>query len=189
MNLENWFACPIWNDRIDLDWYVIAEHCLEMEKKASDIVNSNAGGWHSPYLSLSQDKFFAPLFNAIQEKLDLVSAQVDPKFKVKIDNIWIIVNREGDYNVKHYHPNTALSGVVYVACDENSGNISFLRPDLKEHYPIKTYQSSLFTDSVYFTPEIGKLIIFPAWLCHQVQPSKSSAPRIAIAFNAHQVYN
>jgi uncharacterized protein (TIGR02466 family) len=33
------------------------------------------------------------------------------------------------------------------------------------------------------SPQTGRLVIFPAWLLHQVRPYRGSAERISIAFN------
>jgi uncharacterized protein (TIGR02466 family) len=32
-------------------------------------------------------------------------------------------------------------------------------------------------------PKAGRLVMFPAWLLHQVRPYKGKAQRISIAFN------
>ena len=33
------------------------------------------------------------------------------------------------------------------------------------------------------TPEVGKLIIFPSWLVHYVEPNLDDSDRISMAFN------
>ena len=36
---------------------------------------------------------------------------------------------------------------------------------------------------VHYTPRAGTILMFPAWLWHEVQPNKSQDIRISISFN------
>lgn len=188
MNLEKWFPTPIWYDFIDIDWKKVKEYCLALEATDTQKLQlSNIGGWHSPQLDIDSDSTLKPLFKVIQTKLNEVSQQIDPRFQVTITSAWIIINRGSSHNAKHYHPESALSGVVYVNADENSGHIAFIRGDLKQHYPINTYDSELFTEEVTFKPEIGKILIFPSWIYHYVNSNQGDGTRISIAFNTRQI--
>ena len=191
MNLEKWFPTPIWYDFLNQDWKAIKERCLQLEAEDTQQMQlSNIGGWHSPDLAIHDDPVLKPLFKDIQEKLKNVSAQIDHRFDVEITSAWVIINRGKAYNAKHYHPESALSGVIYVHADDNSGHIGFIRGDLKQHYPINTFDSDLFNEEVTFKPEIGKLVVFPSWVYHYVNSNadeQSNEARISIAFNTRQV--
>lgn len=187
MNIEHWFSVPMWYDFIDIDWTKIRARCLELEASGKGVEKSNMGGWHSENLDIDKEPAFKPLKHAIESHLDRVCMDIDRRFKLRLSNIWIIVNRGMNHNSQHYHPGSAMSGVIYVSADENSGDICFIRGDLKEHYPIDTFDSELLTNEVTFRPEIGKIIVFPSWLNHYVKPSRSDEARISIAFNTDQV--
>lgn len=188
MKLEKWFANPIWYEFLTADWDKITEHCLHLESEdQSNLHLSNIGGWHSPDLAIHDDPVFKPLFTDIQNNLNQISAEIDPRFQVEISSAWIIINRGNAYNARHYHPQSALSGVIYVSADEGAGHISFIRGDLKEHYPINTFNSPLFSEEVTFKPEVGKLLIFPSWLYHYVKTNNNDGVRISIAFNTRQI--
>lgn len=187
MNLEKWFPTPIWYDFLGLDWGKIREHCLSIEANDTQQLKlSNIGGWHSPELAIHDDPIFKPLFEAIQTKLNEISSQIDPRFHVSISSAWIIINRGNSHNASHYHPESALSGVIYVSADEKSGHIAFTRGDLKQHYPINTFDSDLFNEEVTFKPEVGKLLVFPSWVYHHVNSNEGEGTRISIAFNTRQ---
>lgn len=188
MNLEKWFANPIWFDFLDQNWNKIKDHCLQLEAQdKKNISLSNIGGWHSPPLAYETDIVLKPLFDAIKIKLSEICQQIDPRFEVEISSAWIIINRNEAYNAKHYHPQSALSGVIYISADSGSGDIAFIRGDLKEHYPIHTFDSNLFDNEVTYRPEVGKLLVFPSWLYHYVNRNQSPETRISIAFNTRQI--
>jgi uncharacterized protein (TIGR02466 family) len=110
-----------------------------------------------------------------------------------IGNMWANVNRSGDANEFHSHPGAYWSGVYYVddagiAADPSlGGELEFLDPRGSvplmnaPHLRISGSLSAGATERV--TPEAGKMMIFPAWLMHQVRPYRGNAQRISIAFN------
>jgi len=36
---------------------------------------------------------------------------------------------------------------------------------------------------IHYEPMAGRIIMFPAWLWHEVQPNKSNDTRISVSFN------
>jgi uncharacterized protein (TIGR02466 family) len=106
-----------------------------------------------------------------------------------VNNIWININPPGTFNRPHVHPECVFAGVYYVAVPENSGGISFKHPAVAQQYHvfpevIEEY-NSYSASSWAVDPEPGKLVIFPAWLEHYVEPNLSNSERISIAFNIH----
>tara|TARA_R100001163_G_C4997496_1_gene147886 strand:+ start:142 stop:801 length:660 start_codon:yes stop_codon:yes gene_type:complete len=108
---------------------------------------------------------------------------------------WLNINTKGDFNPPHIHPGRHYSGCYYAQFPEKSGRIHFLdpRPQHRIYTPdpltaedsnpfnvANKYDSSLFTYQV----QEGKVVIFPSWLMHYVDPNKSDNLRISIAFNA-----
>ena len=108
---------------------------------------------------------------------------------------WINVNQKGNFNPPHVHPGNDYSGCYYVTFPENSGLIHFLDPRPQHRFaspnPKSTegknwYSSDNVYDSSFFTYQIkeGKVIIFPSWLTHYVDPNPADSLRISIPFNA-----
>lgn len=188
MNVEKWFSLPIWYDFISQDWDAIAEYCLKLEASDTEKLQlSNVGGWHSPSLKIDEHVELQPLFASIENKLRETCQQIDGRFRLEISAAWIIINRDQAYNAPHFHPQSALSGVVYVSTPEQSGDIVFSNDSLMQHYPINTFESPLFTSEVTFKPEVGKMLVFPSWLKHHVKANISQQTRISIAFNTRQI--
>jgi uncharacterized protein (TIGR02466 family) len=156
------------------------------------------GGWHSQN-NLHQREEFSVIRDRILEQGAQISRdlQYDPGCHLGIDSMWSIINGAGSHNKAHIHPGSIWSGVYYVQAPEGGGDIEFTDPRT-EHLmkqakfkPGQTRPMEAWT-KVRFTPKPGKMIIFPSWLYHSVDPNLSTAEgldaeRIIISFNLSQV--
>ena len=86
---------------------------------------------------------------------------------------WSVVLRKGGHQKRHIHPESVVSGVLYIQLPEESadegkkeGNLLFPSNNMK-----------------MVTPKEGMLVLFPSYLPHQTIPIKSNDERICIAFN------
>ena len=103
---------------------------------------------------------------------------------------WVNINGPGSYNGRHSHDpheGTFLSGVFYVKCPEESGNIRFFdpRPHIQTAMDMKYYTDS--SNYYWFPPVPNTLMMFPSWLEHDVDINKSTEERISISFNIFNV--
>lgn len=155
------------------------------------------GGWHSRN-DLNHRPAFAPLTERITATAAEVSAQqrYDPHWELGIDNMWAIINPPGAHNKSHIHNNVLWSGVYYVQAPENAGRIVFQDPrtaalmllprrDTGQQPPADQWSE------VYFQPIPGRILLFPSWLYHAVEPNMASgegeaAERVIISFNLYQ---
>jgi len=108
---------------------------------------------------------------------------------------WLNVNQKGNFNPPHAHPGNDYSGCYYVSFPENSGLIHFLDPRPQHRFSSPNpqskenenwYRSDNPYDTSLFTYKIkeGKIVIFPSWLTHYVDPNPTDSLRISIPFNA-----
>lgn len=189
MQLLRTFSTPIWIDDLDLDLENIISTIKDIQSKSSGKVISNVGGWQSEDLHFDdiKNKHLQDLTKIIQNSIDDISRGIDSSMCLEIDNLWMNVNKCGDYNAPHYHTLSALSGVLYIQSDDAS-NIQFIQDTLRHHYPFWT-NSELFADKFELFPKDGRLIIFPSWIKHSVLPNESNKERISISFNTRQIRN
>jgi uncharacterized protein (TIGR02466 family) len=95
--------------------------------------------------------------------------------------------RKGEYHHNHTHPNSYLSGVLYIAGDDSDA----VQMTLNEYtqiwvYPDDTmpnYQNQYNQGMIMCPANTGKIILFPSKLQHNVQVKESDTLRISIAFN------
>ena len=84
-------------------------------------------------------------------------------------------------------PNTLFSGVYYIKTSPNCGQLICTdpRPGIQTVMPtrIKGKPPKDLWREVHLDPIEGRIIIFPAWLWHSVEPNESNDIRISVSFN------
>ena len=146
---------------------------------------SNRGGWQSKGFDIINEDDVLQLF-----LINCLSNFPPIKESVQLRGYaWININKPGDYNIKHVHPTNNLSGVLWIKCLENSGDIVFDSPNNFESFlENKSYnddfkKSNFIDDSYHCYPTEGRIIVFPSHLEHHVQENKSNEDRISVSFN------
>ena len=176
----------------------LTDALLAREKEKSSTSHSTLGGWQSTWDVDSWAGAGATRLLTIGSAI-ANRATVDRDGKsVSIDwrwNMWANINRHGHGNELHSHPGSFWSGVYYVddggAFDDPSlgGELEFLDP--------RAPGAAMYAPHLAFAlpgglsvgtketvlPKAGRLVMFPAWLLHQVRPYRGTARRISIAFN------
>jgi len=109
-----------------------------------------------------------------------------------IDNMWININPPGGMSKLHKHVDNILSGTFYVKCPKDCGQLVFPNPIANAQYHfhhkhLKNYNENNST-FYYQTPQPGKMIVFPSYAEHYVEPNLSNEDRISISFNTKLIY-
>jgi hypothetical protein len=106
---------------------------------------------------------------------------------------WFHITRPGGQFGLHNHPMASWSGVYCVDAgdsdpgDLNSGALTFVNPMAIAHMfndPANVHVRRPYSSGnlVYaFRP--GRLVLFPSWVFHHVQPYRGTRERITVAFN------
>ena len=158
---------------------------------------SNAGGWQSPGNLITWKDPVIEIFRQRIEKLvsNLLQEVArdtgnNRSFSLLID-AWANINRKGDYNVVHTHPNCMYSGVYYVNQGDPektipySGLLEILDPREAANYV--QIRHSVF-DAREFVENIpGRMLLWPSWLKHWVHPYQGKGERISVAFNVNVI--
>ena len=100
-----------------------------------------------------------------------------------ITQSWLNYTETKQYHHKHSHPNSLVSGVFYINCDEKFDKIKFFNENYKT---IKTEvkEWNLWNSlSWWFPVKTGDLILFPSSLTHMVETKEGTNTRISLAFN------
>jgi len=104
-----------------------------------------------------------------------------------LGNMWANINPPGGYNAPHIHPNSLFSGVYYIKAPEDSGNLVCNEPraGAQLNMPVRKPgkpPKELWRE-VHLKPKEGRIIIFPFYLWHNVEPNLSKDIRISVSFN------
>lgn len=100
-------------------------------------------------------------------------------------NSWFNIQNPDSVLQQHTHPNSVISGALYINTDTDSSKLVFENPN---PYSWNTHFSNSSTKYssryITFTPSIGDLIIFPSWLKHGSLFQKNKTQnRIVVSFN------
>ena len=162
------------------------DYAYTLKSKEKDAPNrSNVGGWQSSnfHLNDKNDKLHSVLMDCITSL---------PPLKKNINiyiRAWVNINIPGSFNVQHSHPGCDLSGVLWIKCPKESGNIVFYSPSLFESFQeVESYTQDFKDNNNYhhnywFPPIEGRMIMFPSHLQHEVKKNLSNEDRISASFN------
>ena len=106
--------------------------------------------------------------------------------EIFITQSWINRSAVGDYHPPHKHPNSIISGVLFLNdnSDDDLPSIRFHRSH--EMFPLALSFDELTdfnADSKEFAPQEGMLILFPSLLKHEVGKNESGRERSSLSFN------
>jgi len=176
-------------DSLKLDNERLEKFCLEKKKRSPGRVVSNGGGWQSDNLGPDTPEL-AELFAEVGKKLEEVHRAFEfaPSLRQVITEAWININQKGHFNYSHDHPGSLFSAVYYVKGGADKGELELKTPIVPHTYTISNDLVAGFNaftgHAMVIPPVTGDLLIFPAWLLHRVNMSRSDEDRISIAFNS-----
>lgn len=194
IKIEHWFPTPILCDTTsDIDVLALEKFCLNLKNTTSGRTSTNYGGWQSEDLTCS-----IPELQPLKEKIIRISELMHKEFKLKksfrpvLDNMWVNINPKGGFNIPHIHGESIFSGVFYVKGKEGNGKINLTHPatNIPYHLPglIIDQLGNSNSGNVFHYPQPGKMIMFPSWISHYVEPNLLDDDRISIAFNLKLQY-
>ena len=105
--------------------------------------------------------------------------------KVKINEMWSIINKKNSYNESHIHPNNLLSSVYYVRAPKDCGKIIFNNPNQVSlnRFPKDLKKTEFSANIQKIEPKEGNLLLFPSYLWHSVETNNSDEDRVIVSFN------
>lgn len=165
----------------------------------SAVSRSNINGWHSDSLMLewggpaAQELAGLTMQACLPFTHDMgARAGAAPRFEFGME-MWVNISPAGASNQMHAHPGSFWSAVFFLndgGAGRNEGELVLLDP----RFPMNRLAApdvalgerpaeGAALSQVRFTPEPGKLVIFPSWLMHAVRPHGGEGERMSVAMN------
>jgi uncharacterized protein (TIGR02466 family) len=122
----------------------------------------------------------------IEEKLNRFFQELykpSPDTRLVITQSWVNFTTQGGYHHLHSHPNSFVSGVLYIQADSESDVISFSRPGVEQFHVGSVTRSEFTSTEVHIPVRTGILTLFPSSLRHEVPPTSGEVERISLSFN------
>ena len=186
MIVEQFFPTLVYGKDINLNNDFLAREVVEWSKRDPGETRTNMNGWHSP-TTMHQIPVFKPLVDELFNMQHEIYEQEWLDRKPKLGNMWANINYTGGYNRPHVHPNSLFSGVYYIKTPSNCGKIVITdpRPGAQLNMPtrINGEPPRHLWREVHLDAKEGRIIMFPSWLWHGVEPNQSNDIRISVSFN------
>lgn len=194
--LNTLFPTPVWlAERADdglSRCLAEAIHDIEAGDHAFDSAAYPHG--YSSYLSripLTRDTRFQSITEWVldQAKQFLLQAGVrkSPTLRLQVHDLFCNINRRHAIHGPHRHECSDLSAVYYVTANPSSAPFVMTSPLEPLHMYTRAAlyheDSLMLNDQHAVQPSSGRLLIFPSWLLHEVQPQRCDEERISLAFN------
>jgi uncharacterized protein (TIGR02466 family) len=133
---------------------------------------------------------FRVLFAAVQAYLARLGSGTDPlrarnSGRGLFTGAWSVRLRSGGHHADHVHPHGWLSSACYIALPPTIGsgaNETQHAGWLRLGRPSFPTAPRLSADH-HVKPERGRLVLFPAYMWHGVEPFESDVPRLTVAFD------
>ena len=181
-----YFPTIVYAKDVNLDNRLFENAVIQWSQKDQGIKRTNLKGWHS-----ETDMHKIPVFKPLVDELFKMQHEIYKEEcldkEPTMGNMWANINPSGAMNRPHIHPNSHFSGVYYIKAPKNSGQIVFNDPRTLSHMLLptrieKTPPSYLWRE-VRVDPLEGRILMFPSWLWHCVEPNESDDIRISVSFN------
>jgi len=183
---EQFFPTTVYGKDLQLDNNTLAQHIIQWSQQDQGVKKTNMNGWHS-----TTDMHTKPEYKVLVDELYQMQHEIFQEEwldrRPKLGNMWANINYSGGYNRPHVHPNCLFSGVYYVKTQPQCGElvVNDPRPGIQTMMPTRKpgQPPKHLWREAHIEPTQGRLIMFPAWLWHCVEPNQSNDMRISVSFN------
>ena len=182
-NINSIFPTPIYISKLNRE---LTNKELSFIDKTKNDCGKNEGNITSNNNYILNNKEFKNL----KEELDLIVQDYFQKVISPTDAItpyitqsWLNTTETNQYHHKHAHPNSLVSGVFYINCDDKFDKIKFFNDKYKTIKPEIKDWNIWNSESWWFSVKTGDVILFPSSLTHMVETKEGTNTRISLAFN------
>ena len=167
---------------------------LEAEDRAGHAwAKKHAYKGYTSYASLDDLPKRASVFGELKKRLDRHAAAFAKDLhlnlggrRLVLDSLWVNVLKPGGAHSGHLHPHSVLSGTYYVTVPPGSSPLRFEDPRLAMMMASPPRLSDAPEEDrqfVYVQAEEGSLLMWEAWLRHEVPANRAKTPRVSVSFN------
>ena len=186
MIIEKFFPTLIYGKDVQLNNNQLAQDIVNWSNQDKGVSKTNVKGWHS-----TTDMHTKPEYSQLVTELMRMQKEIYDNEHLDrhaiLGNMWANINPPGGMNQPHIHPNSLFSGVYYVKSQPKAGRLKIYDPRPGIQLIMPTRKSGdpgrdMWRDA-NIEPIEGRIVMFPSWLWHAVEPNDSNELRISVSFN------
>lgn len=181
MIIHNLFPTPIGSFQLDREFTQDEVDFIKGQEK-----RPNMGNTTSVDNKIFEREELKELACQVQGVIDEYFESIyKPKNDVKlyVTQSWANYTNPGEYHHKHAHPNSFVSGVLYINSDPEKDKIYFYKEGYQQLKLPPSEWNLYNSESWWFEVKPGQIYLFPSSTTHMVQTTESADTRISIAFN------
>jgi len=160
---------------------------LSLDKK-NLIPNGNNGNFFHKNVDVLKNHIpNSKLEKTLNKYIDIFLKDIwlEKEAELVITSSWFNINPKHTIHHEHRHPNSILSGVLYLNTDEKSGDfVMYNSKAYSRQVSSFAFGSNKFVEKTKnYCPKLYDLVIFPSDLKHSVLPNASNYDRMSLSFN------
>lgn len=183
-DLMNMFATPLYRASLERPF---TEAELNFFREALADAVESISNFSSRDKSVLNNPALRDLRDTLQRHLDEYFKTIyntSNRVALKITQSWLTLSRQGESHHAHTHPNSVVSGVLYINLAENDG-ISFHRNEDNVWHELLPAQENYFNAKRYFiNTQVGNILLFPSNVRHSVREVEEAVERVSLSFNS-----
>ena len=186
MIIEKFFPTLVYGKDVQLNNNQLAQDIVNWSNQDKGVSKTNVKGWHSTTDMHTKSEYSQLVTELTRMQKEIYDNEHIDRHAV-LGNMWANINPPGGMNRAHQHPNSLWSGVYWIKTPKNCGQLKIddprsaacmTRPRQKDvNKPDRLWRET------HYEPIAGRVIMFPSWLMHCVDPNNSNEIRISISFN------
>tara|TARA_X000000368_G_C22946690_1_gene674685 strand:- start:134 stop:721 length:588 start_codon:yes stop_codon:yes gene_type:complete len=123
--------------------------------------------------------------NRLLEQVNKYAQAYGIRRNLKLDNIWSNIQNAGSALEEHYHPQSIISGALYLNVDD-SCSITFHNPNPYIYFTYFVERNPFNYEWYKFSVNNADLILFPSWLKHGHHGHVNTMDnRMVVSFNSY----
>jgi uncharacterized protein (TIGR02466 family) len=182
-NINGIFPTPIYISKLDRELTPLELKFVDKNKKdfykneGNITTNNNYILNEKPFTNIKKE-----LDLRVQDYFDKVISPAN-NITPYITQSWLNYTETNQYHHKHSHPNSLVSGVLYINCHKEYDKIKFF-DDKYKTIRLEVKDWNIYnSESWWFSVKTGDVILFPSSLTHMVETKQGDNTRISLAFN------
>ena len=183
-NINGIFPTPIYISKLNRE--LTTKELSFIDKTKLDVYK-NEGNTTSNDNYILNNKLFKDLKTDLDLRVkDYFEKVISPTDAIipYITQSWLNYTETNQYHHKHEHPNSLVSGVFYINCDDKFDKIKFFKKDIYSIIKPEIKEWHLYnSETWWFSVKTGDIILFPSSLTHMVETKEGTNTRISLAFN------
>jgi uncharacterized protein (TIGR02466 family) len=189
MPIELWFPTPVYFVDASLDVkqaiikeYMQKEHAINKQLTTDAWGDSITTSYNESTNLIEEHNLVTLKKHIIDNVIEFAKHLVTKQTKLTLDGSWVNYFKPGQFEERHQHYPSFISGVYYLKTNGADGDLRFYAPSTAMSVMNDKNRFLAFKTANY-SPQEGRLILFPSWVEHSVGMNKTQDTRVSIAFN------